>query len=99
MLVHLGYLSYDEETKNVRIPNEEVRLEFNKAIRDVKRDDTIRSIRVSEQLIYDTVHKNAAAVAAQIEKIHAEETAILYYNNEQALDTSDKREKLSVRTL
>lgn len=85
LLVHLGYLAYDEETKNVRIPNEEIRLEFNKAIREVKRDDTLRRIRESEQLIYDTVHKNSSAVAAQIEKIHAEETAILYYNNEQAL--------------
>ena len=63
----------------------EIRLEFNKAIREVKRDDTLRRIRESEQLIYDTVHKNSSAVAAQIEKIHAEETAILYYNNEQAL--------------
>ena len=85
LLIHLGYLAYDEETKNVRIPNEEIRLEFNKTIRDVKRGDTIRRIRESEQLIYDTVRKNAKAVAAQIEKIHTEETALLYYNNEQAL--------------
>lgn len=85
LLIHLGYLAYDEETKKVHIPNEEVRLEFAKAIREVKRDDTIRRIRESEQLIYDTIHKNADAVASQVQKIHAEETAILYYNDEQAL--------------
>ncbi len=85
LLVHLGYLAYDEESGTAHIPNEEIRLEFARAIREVKRDDTIRRIRESEQLIYDTVHKNADAVAAQIEKIHAEETAILYYNDEQAL--------------
>ena len=51
----------------------------------MKRDETIRRIRESEQLIYDTVHQNADAVASQIEKIHAEETAVLFYNDEQAL--------------
>lgn len=33
----------------------------------------------------DTIHMKADAVAARIQKIHAEETAILYYNDEQAL--------------
>jgi hypothetical protein len=85
LLVHLGYLAYDEELKMARIPNEEIRLEFARAVRDVKRDETIRRVRESDQLIYDTIHGNANAVAAQIEKIHAEETVPLFYNNEQAL--------------
>ena len=59
--------------------------EFARTIREVKRDETIRRVRESDQLIYDTVHGNADAVAAQIEKIHAEETAVLFYNDEQAL--------------
>ena len=85
LLIHLGYLAYDEETEKARIPNEEIRKEFATTVRDVKRDDTIRRVKESDQLIYDTVHGNADAVAAQIEKIHAEETAALFYNNEQAL--------------
>ena len=85
LLIHLGYLAYVENTKTVRIPNEEVRLEFAKSVREVERDETIRRVRESDQLIYDTVHGNAEAVAKQIEKIHAEETAVLFYNNEQAL--------------
>ena len=85
LLIHLGYLAYDEETQTVRIPNEELRQEFGRTIREVKRDETIRRVRESNQLIYDTVHGNADAVAAQIEKIHAEETAVLFYNDEQAL--------------
>ena len=48
LLIHLGYLAYDEETHKVRIPNEEIRLEFAKAIRQVKRDDTLRRVRESE---------------------------------------------------
>ena len=34
LLIHPGYLSYDEATKKARIPNEEVRLEFVRAIRE-----------------------------------------------------------------
>lgn len=90
LLIHLGYLAYDEATEKVRIPNEEIRMEFVRIVRDVKRDDTIRRIRESEQLITDTVHGNAEAVAAQIEKIHGEE-APLHYNNEQSLRSVIKR--------
>lgn len=85
LLIHLGYLAYDKETKTVHIPNEEIRLEFARSVREVKRDETIRRVRESEKLIYDTVHGNGEAVAVQIEKIHSEETAPLFYNNEQAL--------------
>lgn len=85
LLIHLGYLAYNEETQTVRIPNEEIRLEFSRAVRGVKRDETIRRVRESDQLFYDTIHQNEEAVAEQIEKIHAEETALLFYNNEQAL--------------
>lgn len=85
LLIHLGYLSYERETETVRIPNEEVRLEFARSVRKVKREETIRRVRESDQLILDTVHENAEAVAAQIEKIHTEETAVLFYHNEQSL--------------
>lgn len=85
LLIHLGYLAYDKETGSARIPNEEIRLEFARAIRKVKRDDTIRRIQESHQLIVDTIHGNEEAVAAQIERIHREETAHLFYNDEQAL--------------
>ncbi len=90
LLIHLGYLAYDETTEKARIPNEEIRMEFVKIVREVKRDDTIRRVRESEQLIIDTVHENAEAVAAQIEKIHGEES-VLHYNNEQSLRSVIKR--------
>lgn len=85
LLIHLGYLAYNEETETVHIPNEEIKREFSAAIRNVKRTDTIQRVRESDQIIYDAVHGNADAVAAQIEKLHSEETALLFYNNEQAL--------------
>lgn len=85
LLIHLGYLAYDEESQMVHIPNEEIRLEFFRAVREVRHDETIRRVQESNQLFYNTIHENSEAVAAQIEKIHEEETAILFYNNEQAL--------------
>ncbi len=97
LLIHLGYLAYDEETRMAHIPNEEIRLEFARAVREVNHDETIRRVRESDQLIYDTIHGNAAAVAAQIEKIHEEETAILFYNNEQVLRSVIKLAYFSYR--
>lgn len=90
LLIHLGYLTYDEETRKAHIPNEEIRLEFARAVRQVKRDDTLRRVRESERLIEDTVHGREEAVARQLEKIHEEESP-LYYNNEQALRSVIKR--------
>lgn len=90
LLIHLGYLSYDDETRCARIPNEEIRLEFVKMIRKVKKRDTIRRVQESDQLILDTIHGNAEAVAAQIERIHGEESP-LHYNGEQALRSVVKR--------
>lgn len=90
LLIHLGYLTYNESTEKARIPNEEIRLEFAKTIRQVERKDTIRRVQESDQLIQDTVHRDADAVAAQIERIHEEE-ASLYYNSEQALRSVIKR--------
>lgn len=85
LLIHLGYLSFDEETGLARIPNEEIRMEFARSVREVKREDTIHRVRESDQLILDTIQGNEEAVAARIEKIHLEETSPLFYNNEQAL--------------
>lgn len=42
LLIHLGYLAYDEQTGSVHIPNEEIRLSFARAVREIKRDDTIQ---------------------------------------------------------
>lgn len=85
LLVHLGYLAYEEEKGTVRIPNEEIRLEFQRAIRLVDHEETNRRLKESDQLFYDTIHGNEEAVAAQIEKVHLEETAPLHYNREDSL--------------
>ena len=85
LMIHLGYLAYDSENQTVRIPNEEIKLEFQKAVREVKHEATMKRLEESDQLFYDTIHENADAVAAQIEKIHLEETVPLHYNREDSL--------------
>lgn len=85
LLIHLGYLAYDSEKRTVRIPNEEIRREFQRSIREVKHEATLKRLAESEKLFLDTIHKDADAVAAQIEKVHAEETAPLHYNKEDSL--------------
>ena len=85
LLVHLGYLAYDYSKSTVRIPNEEIRREFQKAIRKVKHTATLKRLEESEQLFADTIEGNEEAVAAQIEKIHTEETTPLHYNKEDSL--------------
>ena len=85
LLIHLGYLAYNSEKKTARIPNEEIRLEFSRAIRESGHAETMKRLQESDQLFYDTIHGNEEAVAAQIEKIHAEETAPLHYNREDSL--------------
>lgn len=90
LLIHLGYLAYNENDETVHVPNEEIRREFAKTVREVRRNETIRRVRESDQLIYDTIHMHADKVAAQIEKIHMEESP-LHYNNEESLRSVIKR--------
>lgn len=97
LLIHFGYLAYDEASSTVRIPNEEIRVEFARTIREVEHSETIQRVQDSDQLIENTIHMNEQAVAAQIEKVHDDETTSLFYNNEQALRSVIKLAYFSYR--
>ena len=85
LMIHLGYLAYDSENKTVHIPNEEIKLEFQKSVREVSHTETLKRLEESDQLFLDTISGNEEAVAARIEKIHREETAPIHYNKEDSL--------------
>lgn len=85
LLIHLGYLAYDVETKTVHIPNEEIRQEFQRSIHEVKHEATLKRLEESERLFADTIQGHEEAVASQIEKVHTEETVALHYNKEDSL--------------
>ena len=67
------------------VPNEEVRLEFVRALSDVDYSATRKRLEDSHNLFLSTINGDESVVAAMIEKIHHEETDTLHYNDEQAL--------------
>jgi hypothetical protein len=85
LLVHLGYLSYDQEAETVYIPNEEVRREFIRAIKHGRHKEVARLVQNSDRLLQSTLAMDSETVADAIEKAHREGTAPLFYNDEQAL--------------
>ena len=85
LLVHLGYLAYDSDEKTVRIPNEEIREEFVRAVAAGRHTEIAKLIRSSDQLLEATLNRDEEAVAAAIEEAHKAGTAPTFYNNEQAL--------------
>lgn len=90
LMIHLGYLAYEEDIDEpgsglVRIPNEEIRREFNKMLRKGKHENLIRMVRESDQLLEKTICMDADAVAEAIQRTHDTIGAPQFYNDEQAL--------------
>lgn len=85
LLIHLGYLTYDEENQRAQIPNNEVYTEFSNVIHKVNHAETIRRIRECDELLEAVVSMDAEAVAKGIQKVHMRESSMRYYNDEQAL--------------
>lgn len=86
VLLHLGYLAYDIETSKCRIPNKEIALEFEKAIKDASNWDIVAdALRQSEQLLAWTIEGDAQKVEQAIDRIHSDNTSILQYNDENSL--------------
>ncbi|MBQ7191381.1 MAG: AAA family ATPase [Paludibacteraceae bacterium] len=86
LLIHLGYLSYDRNTKTCRIPNREVSVEFKNAIvAETGWMVIANAIKQSQQLLNDTLNGNQQAVAKALDAIHSDNTSVLQYNDENSL--------------
>lgn len=95
LLVHLGYLTYEEVPNSydgddgvaglVRIPNEEVRSEFERILRRASHKDLVDLVRRSDRLLKKTLAGDEDAVAKAIAEVHDTEYAPTFYNNEQSL--------------
>ncbi len=85
VLIHLGYLSYDYETKTCRIPNKEVAEQFDTAIRKTSWKELVKVIENSRKLLESTLNGDEQAVASAIDMAHDDNTSILTYNNENSL--------------
>lgn len=85
LLVHLGYLSYNSATQEVRIPNYEISKEFVSVIEISHWNDVIKAIKQSMELLESTWCLREDIIAKGIEEVHQENTSILTYNNENSL--------------
>ncbi|MBR2205011.1 MAG: AAA family ATPase [Prevotella sp.] len=85
VLIHLGYLSYDRDTKECFIPNLEVAGEMENAVKANNWKPVVDALKASEQLLQATLDGDEEAVALGVDAAHDENTSILSYNNENSL--------------
>lgn len=87
LLIHMGYLAYDNKTKEVFIPNEEVRSVFLRAIRNDGWDEVVKAVNASDALLKATLAMDERAVEKMIQEVHMQNTSSLVYNNEISLSS------------
>ena len=88
-LIHLGYLSYEWDTKTCKIPNEEVRQQWIQSVKlspDYKQLMTI--VNASKKLLDATVNGDEDAVAKALDAAHTEVTNPLTYNDEHCFQSA-----------
>ncbi len=85
VLIHLGYLAYDEENKSCYIPNYEIRLEFEKALKELKWNETYDPISNSKRLYEETVKGNTAFIDETLDRNHKEFASMYNKNKEDVL--------------
>ncbi|MCD8118905.1 MAG: AAA family ATPase [Lachnospiraceae bacterium] len=88
LLIHLGYLRYNENDKTVTIPNQEIADVFGDAVEGEGWDEIGEMIRESEDLLDATIRQDAVAVVEALEKVHNANSSVLRYNNEAALSSA-----------
>lgn len=85
LLVHLGYLAYDKYCKEVYIPNEEIKEEFIRAVKNGGWEKIAQIFADSKELLEATWNLDSGKVAEQIDEIHLSAVPILTYNDENSL--------------
>ena len=87
LLIHLGYLAYDQRTQRAYIPNEEIRQELTNAVKSKSWNEMLMFQQESETLLDATLDMDNETVAAQIEKIHNEYASVIRYHDENSLSS------------
>jgi len=87
MLIHLGYLGYNSSTKEVFIPNREVKEEFKKSTTSKEWKYTMKLLYNSEKILNATLSGNESLVAELLEDSH-DDVDNKSYNSEEALKFS-----------
>ncbi len=88
-LIHLGYVNYNKTTGLCRIPNKEIRQEWEAAIEESENFDKIaKMISDSEKLLKRTQEGDYERVAAALDNAHQTVADPLDYNDESSLKTA-----------
>ncbi len=85
LLVHLGYLTYDEQTDQVFIPNQEIIQEFIRAVKVGGWGNLMDALNHSEELLKSTWEMDADAVAKGVANARKDMSSILQYNDENSM--------------
>lgn len=86
LLIHLGYLTYDFDTKTAWIPNAEVRQEFVNSISDTDEYKKVsQAIEQSDKLLKYTLARDEERVADLIAEVHNDNVSVIQYNDENSL--------------
>ncbi len=85
LLIHLGYLGYDQERKETFIPNREIAGEFENAMSVGGWTEVMRVLNSSERLLEATLNGDESCVSEELDKAHTEVASILTYNDENSL--------------
>ncbi len=85
LLIHLGYLAFDHDRREVYIPNEEIRSEFVNAIEGSEWNTVVSAITASDKLLRATLKKEEEKVADAIGRVHMENISVIRYNDENSL--------------
>ena len=85
LLVHLGYLTYNAETKEIWIPNDEIMEQFISTVKVMGWGSVVTALETSEKLLQATLSGDEETVAELIEQAHQANASILKYNDENAL--------------
>ncbi len=84
-LIHLGYLAYNEGRRTAFIPNEEIRLEMNSAVKKRQWSERVAFLMESEHVLDATLAGDGGPVAEGVEKLHARYASAIKYHDENSL--------------
>ena len=85
LLIHLGYLTYNYDTQEAWIPNNEILKQFATTIEDLSWLEVSKALLISDELLKATLACDGDKVAQLIDVAHSDNTSILKYNDENSL--------------
>lgn len=85
LLIHLGYLAYDRESKSAYVPNLEVSQRLADSVADSGWGYVSEALAKSEDLLEATLAGKEDEVARIIASVHGDASSVLTYNRENDL--------------